>query len=104
MFASRCEGPTSSCHQSKCRHGSSCRHAQELVRLVKDFQESEFGLLTTRLGQIVEVEGGTITGIQRLLTNEGCGSWVQVDGVGETLDQVIKCDVEAVTREVSMVS
>ena len=60
-------------------------------------------ILTAMLGQVVEVEGGAVSSGHGCLTDEGGGSWVEVDGVGESDEEVVERDVETVTGKVSVV-
>lgn len=55
------------------------------------------------LGQVIEIKGLAVSSRQGLLTNQSCGSWVKVDSVSESDNQVIERNVEAVAREVSVV-
>lgn len=60
-------------------------------------------MLTAMLGQVIEVEGSAVSSGHGCLTDESGGSWVEVDGVGESNEEVVKRDVEAVTGKVSVV-
>lgn len=53
--------------------------------------------------EIIKIECDVVSSGQSLETNKSRGSWVEVDGTGESDDQILKGDVEAVTGEVSMV-
>lgn len=55
------------------------------------------------LVQVIEVESAIVPSGESLLADESCRSWIEVDGVGEGDDQILKRDMEAVARQISVI-